>query len=235
MNIYSGFSKVYDDLVSDTNSFYVEKLINFINNNNLMVKNIHELACGTGNIALNLSNRGFNVTGSDISKDMISIANNKNHLKKCIFLCKDMRKIENSEIYDMVYCFLDGLTYLENIYELNQVFKSVNLMLDYKGAFVFDIFSYEGYKMTNSKPIEKKYIEVNSGFIFWKEVLNKKSLIVDIDIYLKKLKNRFEDYHEQHIQRMYNDEEIDSLLKENFTVAKKESLGIRKIYYCIKK
>jgi 2-polyprenyl-3-methyl-5-hydroxy-6-metoxy-1,4-benzoquinol methylase len=101
---YSGFSKVYDDLVSDTNKIYADKLVEFIIDSNLNVKNIYELACGTGNIALNLANRGFNVTASDISESMISIANYKNKQvsNKCAFMQKDMRQVQSVEKYDMV-------------------------------------------------------------------------------------------------------------------------------------
>jgi hypothetical protein len=108
-------------------------------------------------------------------------------------------------------------------------------MLNKNGSFVFDIFSYEGYIMTKSNTIEKKYVEVKDATIFWNEAYNEKTLTVSMDIYVKKQHNRFENYHEQHIQHMYNNEEINSLLKDKYNIIKEEDAGIRKIYYCAKK
>ena len=72
-------------------------------------KDVLELAVGTGRIAIPLAERGFNVTGIDISEGMLSELKKKSGTVKT--LIGDMRDVSISETFDLVYLIFNGISY----------------------------------------------------------------------------------------------------------------------------
>ena len=72
-------SQTYDFLNTDINyaewaDFYCECFRKY---SQVPVKNICEMACGTGNMALELQKRGYSVTAFDLSEHMLTVADKK--------------------------------------------------------------------------------------------------------------------------------------------------------------
>ena len=55
-------------------NLYIEQIIK---NENAQVKNILELACGTGNITIPLAKKNYDIAGIDISDEMLNVARSK--------------------------------------------------------------------------------------------------------------------------------------------------------------
>ena len=72
---YQTFAQVYDAIMDD--SLY-EDWLSFVQQE---IKNegqsLLELACGTGALAVTLKEAGFDVTGLDLSENMLSLANER--------------------------------------------------------------------------------------------------------------------------------------------------------------
>ena len=87
---YSEFAYVYDRLMHEDIDY--EKWCDYIENlfdlHGSEVDSICELACGTGNMTSILERRGYKMTASDISKDMLNIAREK--LSRTKLICSDM-------------------------------------------------------------------------------------------------------------------------------------------------
>ena len=88
-------SEVYDRLNSDVDSSqwadFCEKC--FERYAECEVKHVCEIACGTGSVTIELEKRGYKMTSSDLSCDMLSIADNKAFEAGCknvIFAKQDM-------------------------------------------------------------------------------------------------------------------------------------------------
>ena len=76
---YSSLSLFYDAFMSETDyskwcDFYEECFRRFSASE---VKKIVDVGCGTGNITLPLSARGYDMTGIDSSEEMLSLAAKK--------------------------------------------------------------------------------------------------------------------------------------------------------------
>ena len=74
LDMYEGeFSKFYDSLVSNDN-YDFDFLDQILNNTK---KPILELACGSGRVMIPLLEKGYNVSGVDLSDDMLTILKRK--------------------------------------------------------------------------------------------------------------------------------------------------------------
>ena len=81
MNAYINLAKSYDILTRDvdyeaTVSFYNEILDSL----RLTPRTAVDLACGTGSVAILLAKQGLQVTGVDLSEDMLCVASHRRGL-----------------------------------------------------------------------------------------------------------------------------------------------------------
>lgn len=138
-NIYGGFATVYDlfmeDIPYDDWFRYIKKLLE---RQGIRDGAVVDLACGTGEITRRLADAGYQVTGVDLSEEMLMIAR-----EKCdagvLLLHQDMRKLELAETVKAVVCICDGMNYICSEEDLQQVFRQVNLFLEEGGIFLFDM------------------------------------------------------------------------------------------------
>lgn len=101
-----------------------------------------DLACGFGRHALELANRGCQVTGVDITpayiEDATKEATQKNLPAK--FICADLRELNFKEEFDIVLNLADGaIGYLENDEENLKIFDIVSAALKPDGKHVMDV------------------------------------------------------------------------------------------------
>lgn len=118
-----------------------------------------DLACGTGSMTLALAERGFDMTGADISGEMLAFAAAKaaETEKNILFLKQDMRSFELYGGMDLIVCCLDSLNHLTSPRDLNKTFSLVHNYLEYGGIFIFDVntpYKFENVYGENSFIIE---------------------------------------------------------------------------------
>jgi len=84
-----------------------EVLMDLIDSGSIKPCNTIDLGCGTGNYSIYLSQKGFNVTGIDISPTAISIAKKRAIKKKaeCNFQIADITKefVKPDELFDFAF------------------------------------------------------------------------------------------------------------------------------------
>ena len=105
------------------------------------IKNILEINCGTGEDAIWLAKKGIEVTATDISTEMIFIANSKKNLKNLNFIHADINTISeqfSDKKFDLVFSNFGGLNCL-NIDELSNFLNSVSTILSEKGKLILVI------------------------------------------------------------------------------------------------
>lgn len=104
-------------------------------------KDILEVNCGTGEDAIWLANQNFNVTATDISTAMISLAQNKSNHKNLIFNKVNINDISNTfkdRKFDLIFSNFGGLNCLSEI-QLELFFKNAAELLSEKGKLVLII------------------------------------------------------------------------------------------------
>ena len=106
-------------------------------------QNIMELACGTGILSIRFSQAGYEVTGVDLSEEMLTIADKRARQMgaKITFAAGDMRELSGETTFDVVTCYSDSLCYMSNASEVQRLFDVVYNSLNAEFFFIFDVHS----------------------------------------------------------------------------------------------
>ena len=115
-----------------------------------------DLACGSGTFAISLANDGYNVSGLDLSKEIIDVAKEKmitNHVE-IDFSVKDMTNFIYYQKFDVITCFFDSVNFLTKD-EVKRMMDSVYENLNDGGYFIFDIFTLAKMKDFNNVTLKE--------------------------------------------------------------------------------
>lgn len=148
-----------------------------------------ELACGTGNHALQLVRLGCHVTATDLAPGMLSIAKSKAKAQglALAFLEQDMRFLTTPEApFDAVLCLFDSIGYVQTDEALDQVFSGVRSSLRTGGIFLFE-FWHAPAMLKGYDPVRVRRFPTKDGTILRiseTALLHEKALArVSYDIY----------------------------------------------------
>lgn len=120
-------------------------------------QNIVDVGCGRGRHSITLAERGYNITGFDLSPQAIEKAEqiaSARGLKNVKFLVHDMRQPLAGRFDAALNLFTTFGYFLENK-ENERVLKSVNSMLKENGLFLIDYL--------NSRKVEKELVSEEKG------------------------------------------------------------------------
>lgn len=150
--IYSSFAKLYDELM-DPDMY--DNWLAFVEKNIAKDKGeVLDLACGAGRLAVLMAENGYEVSGVDLSEEMLALAdaNARKAGLEIPFMHGNMLDLSELGSYSAITCFADSFCYLKNEAELLQAFKEVHKHLDEGGRFIFDVITpyqtdevYPGY------------------------------------------------------------------------------------------
>jgi len=217
--IYHGFARVYDKLMHDTpyDNWY-KHLKDVFERYSLPGKNILELACGTGEITRRLSKDGYKVLGTDLSGEMLEIAQEKAYESnlKIRFVQQDMTQIELFDQYDSIVSICDGFNYLIDEADFVKALKSAHDYLKDEGFLIFDISS--AYKLEHILG-QSVFTETSEAVSFiWENYYDTDSRLLEFDLTLfEKQGNYYIRHDEVHKQRAYEVDEVkDMMLKSGF-------------------
>lgn len=100
-----------------------------------------DLACGTGTMVLELSRRGYEMTGVDGSEAMLAVAGRKAKVEglSIPFHTADLRRLEGLSSFDAVLCLYDSMNYMMNLDEVSLALRQVHPLVVADGVFVFDV------------------------------------------------------------------------------------------------
>ncbi len=138
-------------------------------------KTLLDLASGTGKLTFRLLEAGYDVTGLDISSDMLALCYNE-QLKSGTFfplIEADMRNLEDAGTYDLVTCSLDAVCYFREKEDVHQTFTEVFKHLNEGGLFLFDVHSL--YKMGKIFPGYQFFGEMGEDIFLWSALEGERS------------------------------------------------------------
>lgn len=146
---YRKFAYVYDELMEDMPYPDWIRFARTAWEQHGMPKSVAELGCGTGSITIPLVNSGFEVTGIDLSADMLSVARSKMEATpqghrlyregSVRWVQQDMREWRVPEPVDSVISFCDCVNYLLEQEDVIRTFQRTYEMLKPGGTFLFDV------------------------------------------------------------------------------------------------
>ncbi|RPI17629.1 MAG: class I SAM-dependent methyltransferase [Ignavibacteriae bacterium] len=131
---------------------------------------ILDLACGHGRITIELAKRGFNMTGLDLTKYFLNIAQTDAEIEglNISWVNSDMRKIPFENEFDAVINMFSAFGYLENDEEDEKVIKEVYKSLKPKGKFLIETNNslriIKNYSFESKQDIEGGYVVTKRTF-----------------------------------------------------------------------
>lgn len=138
MNNFDEIAKDYDDDIYPLNE--KEFVVPTVDKLTALApgKKVLELAVGTGRIAIPLAERGFEVTGVDISSQMIAELHKKS--SQVTTFVGDMKDIQIPALFDMVLLVFNGITYAQTLEEQVATMKNAAHHLKPGGVLVVETF-----------------------------------------------------------------------------------------------
>src|SRR5690554_1757324 len=125
---YTYLARFYDRLM-DVDYFQWEQyLITLFKKYDCAPETILDLGCGTGNLTIPLAQRGYAVSGVDLSAEMVAVAEAKAESigLSIPFLVQDMRALALPNTnFDLIFSACDGVNYLLTEDELFRMFRGV--------------------------------------------------------------------------------------------------------------
>lgn len=171
---------------------------------------ILDLACGTGEITQRFCKLGFDMTGLDLSGNMLIKAREKCSAK---FIKGDMTDFSFKEKFSAVICTLDSINHLESIDKIKKAFDCVYKCLDATGLFIFDMNSVYKHREVLA---DNSFVYENSDcFLSWRneydEELARVKIVLDL---FARQENGYKRESESFFEYDYALEDICSLLEE---------------------
>ena len=216
---YSEKHVKYYDLIDKDKKYdeecdFLDKV--FKEHSKIEVKTILDLGCGTGNHAKILSEKGYSVSGIDISSDMVDVAKSKN-IKNAEFFVQDMSNFNLNKKFDAIICMFASLGYLNKNEQIESALGCIKNHLRPGGLFI--MHCWNGLGVLNLKP-EARTREIDDGEI---RVSRKSTsdldsfnhvVYVNFDIEVKK-KDGTEHFKEKHPVRFFFPQELKKYYSES--------------------
>ncbi|MBM7707939.1 class I SAM-dependent DNA methyltransferase [Enterococcus lemanii] len=173
---YETFAFVYDE-VMDTSLY--QRWLDFSIRHLQDKKQVLELACGTGALAVAFAKEGFEVTALDLSEEMLMIASERAQESEVEiqFVIGDMLDLAEVGTYEAVTCFSDSICYMEDEIQVQEVFDGVYKLLEENGIFVFDVHST--YQMTEVFPNYSYHYQTDDFAFLWDSYQGKEKYSIE--------------------------------------------------------
>ena len=142
MDAYHALAASYDRLTNDVDyEATVEFYMQILQREGLSPRTCVDLACGTGSVTKILAEKGYEVTGVDLSEEMLTEAFQKvqDMENPPRFICQNLRDLYLPRGVDMAVCALDSLDYITDPRDCALAIRRIYKALNPGGIFIFDV------------------------------------------------------------------------------------------------
>ena len=214
MDAYHNLALSYDRLTNDvdypaTVAFYFELL----KREKLEPRTAVDLACGTGSVTLLLAEKGLQVTGVDMSEEMLCVAAQKaeNTENRPMFVCQKLQQLHLPKGVDLAVCALDSMDYITNPADCREAIRRVYKALNPGGCFIFDVNTPEKLQAMDGQVFLDEDEDV---YCVWRGEFDEETNICTywMDLFQKTGSARQRSY-EEHREYAYSAEQLIEYLK----------------------
>lgn len=229
MESYSAICSVYDDINKSVDykafaDLYERCFADFMKEKPSLVL---DLGCGTGVMTEELDTRGYDMTGIDLSPDMLCIAKDRAYDKgrenNILYLLQDMTAFELYGTVDACVCTLDGMNYLTADGDIEKTLACVHNYLVPDGLFVFDVSSRYRFEKVyaNNTFVYDGEVDGYKYFCTWQNMYDRESELCEfsLTVFNETDKKGYIRSDELQYQRMYTEEFLrEKLIESGFEV-----------------
>ena len=175
-------------------------------------KTVTDLGCGTGVITNYLASKGFEVTGVDLSPDMLAIASSGDETGTVSWICADITSYEGPSCG----CFISTMDTVGHITDkdsLAKMFCAVSALLEEGGTFILDATTKHHFEDTLGENVF--YEDYDDFTLLWVNHYDKESKINHAELTLFELTedDLYDRYDGELTARCYLPEELEELAK----------------------
>lgn len=216
IEMYDRFADVYDRMMSETPyDIWFQRLTAYLERRGKTSGHLCELGCGTGEMAGRFADAGFEVTGIDLSPDMLALAaEKKKDGQDILYINQDMTDFSLHKPADVVLCICDSINYLLEEDELQGLFGCVRAVLPEDGIFVFDMKTEYCFEEILGNEIR---VEDEEDYtVFWDNAYDPETKINEymLTMFMREPgSGKYERWDECHRQRAYSPEKIREMLR----------------------
>lgn len=200
---YETFAFVYDTVMDET--LYEKWLAFSLRHLPSGKRKVLELACGTGALAVAFAKAGFNVTGLDLSEEMLTLASDRAYEEdvEINWIAGDMLDLTDIGTYEAVTCFSDSLCYMPDETAITKVFQGVYDLLVADGYFIFDVHST--YQIDQVFPDYSFHDQTEDFAFLWDSYPGDVPHSIEhfLTFFVKSQAETFERFDELHHERTY--------------------------------
>jgi len=147
---YLGFAGHYDvhgwDWYAPT---YGPRFFRLLEQRGIVPRRVLDAGCGTGTMALAMAERGWRVTGIDLSEAMLTMARRKDVRQTVTWSRADITRFDldksaGAERFDLITCVADTLNHLERLDDWEAAFRCFAEHLEPGGILFFDAMTSRG-------------------------------------------------------------------------------------------
>lgn len=215
MDAYKALAASYDRLTNDVDyravvDFYYE----ILKSESFNPRTAVDLACGTGSVTALLAERGLQVTGVDMSEDMLTVAYNKTIDMENAprYVCQPLQKLHLPRGVDLAVCALDSLDYITDPKDCEEAIRRVFRALNPGGVFIFDVNTPQKLRGMDGQVFIDEDDDV---YCVWRGEFDVKTNICSYGMDLfQRSGSVWERSFEEHREYAYSQEQLTEYLKE---------------------
>ena len=179
------------------------------------IKTILDLGCGTGLHDKEFSERGYKITGLDLSEDMIEIAKERNPSSE--FVVGDMSNFSLNKKFDAIITMFSAMGYLTENNQIANFFDSVKKHINRGGLLIIDVWN--GLGVMHELPTSRE----KTAQIGNLKITRKSFPILDVKNHVNRVKfnvkvfdreNLIDDYDENHKVRFFFPQELGKYMED---------------------
>lgn len=173
---------------------------------------VTDLGCGTGVVTNYLASKGMDVTGVDLSPDMLSIASSGDETGTISWICADITEYEGP----LCGCFISTMDTVGHITDpdaLSKMFTMVSDSLEEGGVFILDTTTRHHFEESLGENVF--YEDYDDFTLLWVNHYDKDNKINHAELTLFELceDDLYERYDGELTARCYSSEEIEEMAK----------------------
>ncbi len=217
---YGSFAEIYDRIMCSVDyegwADYVEELLK-IHAENQVIKDVIDLACGTGSSTIPFARREYRVAGLDISETMLKLARRKTEEQNLSILYhrQDLRCLSLNQKFDLALLFQDGLNYILSEPELYKVFCALYASLKCPGFFIFDL-TRPGLRSRNIEKDDACVVDLEDLTLIMESHYQKEKALwsASLTVFQKLDNGLYKKYREEHQEKDYTPAVVAAMLRK---------------------
>ncbi|MBQ8769374.1 MAG: methyltransferase domain-containing protein [Oscillospiraceae bacterium] len=214
MDAYKNLAFSYDRLTNDVDySAVVDFYHTILSLEGVKPRTAADLACGTGSVSLLLAERGYQVTGVDMSEDMLTVAADKAQglENRPVFACQKLQQLRLPRGVDLAVCGLDSMNYITDPADCETAIRRIYKALNPGGIFIFDVNTPEKFRAMDGQVFLDEDDDV---YCIWRGEFDEKANICSYGMDLfQRVGKTWQRSFEEHQEYAYSREQLETYLK----------------------